>query len=100
MIMTFYPQDIARTLFNADHIMVYPYNMEGKKYEDNFTRVRVVAIEKNGIDVFLYFAMTDQGIKDFDKYLMDFKGVFYSLNSRQDNDKTEFRCTVIATLVT
>ena len=76
MIMTFYPQDIARTLFNADHIMVYPYNMEGKKYEDNFTRVRVVAIEKNGIDVFLYFAMTDQGIKDFDKYLMDFKGVF------------------------
>ena len=69
-------QDIARTLFNADHIMVYPYNMEGKKYEDNFTRVRVVAIEKNGIDVFLYFAMTDQGIKDFDKYLMDFKGVF------------------------
>lgn len=76
MIMTFYPQDIARTLFNADHIMVYPYKMEGKKYEDNFTRVRVVAIEKNGIDVFLYFAMTDQGIKDFDKYLMDFKGVF------------------------
>lgn len=76
MIMTFYPQDIARTLFNADHIMVYPYNMEGEKYEDNFTRVRVVAIEKNGIDVFLYFAMTDQGIKDFDKYLMDFKGVF------------------------
>ena len=76
MIMTFYPQDIARTLFNADHIMVYPYNMEGKKCEDNFTRVRVVAIEKNGIDVFLYFAMTDQGIKDFDKYLMDFKGVF------------------------
>ena len=76
MIMTFYPQDIARTLFNADHMMVYPYNMEGKKYGDNFTRVRVVAIEKSGIDVFFYFAMTDKGIKDFDKYLMDFKSVF------------------------
>ena len=96
--MTFYPQDIARTLFNADHIMVYPYNMEGKKYEDNFTRVRVVAIEKNGIDVFLYFAMTDQGIKDFDKYLMDFKGVFLSLNRRKDNDKKEFVYSSITAL--
>ena len=77
MMMTFYPQDTAQTLFNADYMMVYPYNMEGKMYEDNFTRMRVVAIEKNGIDVLLYFAMTDEGIKDFDKYLMDFKGVLW-----------------------
>lgn len=77
MMMTFYPQDIAKSFFNANHMMTYPYNMEGKKYEEDFTRVRVVAIEKNGINVFFYFAMTDKGIKNFDKYIADFKGVFW-----------------------
>ena len=31
---------------------------------------------KDGLDVFFYFMMTDEGIKNFDKYLMDFKGIF------------------------
>mgnify|MGYP001779089730 FL=1 len=76
MMMTFYPHDTARSLFNADYMMVYPFNMEGKKYQDKFTRTRVIVTGKDGLDVFLYFAMTDEGIKNFDKYLMDFKGVF------------------------
>lgn len=32
MMMTFYPHDTATVLFNADYMMVYPFNMEGKKY--------------------------------------------------------------------
>ncbi len=54
----------------------YPFNMEGKKYQDKFTRTRVVVTGKDGLDVFFYFMMTDEGIKNFDKYLMDFKGIF------------------------
>lgn len=76
MMMTFYPHDTATALFNADYMMVYPFNMEGRKYQDKFTRIRVVITGKNGLDVFFYFAMTDEGIKNFDKYLMDFKGIF------------------------
>lgn len=75
MMMTFYPHDTATALFNADYMMVYPFNMEGKKYQDKFTRTRVVVAGKDGLDVFFYFVMTDEGIKNFDKYLMDFKGV-------------------------
>ena len=76
MMMTFYPHDTATVLFNADYMMVYPFNMEGKKYQDKFTRTRVVVTGKDGLDVFFYFMMTDEGIKNFDKYLMDFKGIF------------------------
>ena len=50
--------------------------MEGKKYQDKFTRTRVVVTGKDCLDVFFYSMMTDEGIKNFDKYLMDFKGVF------------------------
>lgn len=75
MMMTFYPHDTATVLFNADYMMVYPFNMEGQKYQDKFTRMRVVVTGKDGLDVFFYFIMTDEGIKNFDKYLMDFKGI-------------------------
>lgn len=79
MMMTFYPTDTARVLFNADWMMTYPYNMEGEKYEDNFTRMRAVVIQKNKIDVFIYFMMTDKGVEDFDKYLMGLKEAFWFL---------------------
>ena len=68
IMMTFYPHDTARSFFNG----VY-------------SRTRVVVIERNGLDVFFYFTMTDVGIKDFDKYLMDLKGVFgFNAMTRQD----------------
>ena len=51
MMMTFYPHDTATVLFNADYMMVYPFNMEGKKYQDKFTRTRVVVTGKDGLDV-------------------------------------------------
>lgn len=83
--MTIYPQDTARSFFNADYMMTYPYNMKGKACQGVYSRTRVVVIERNGLDVFFYFTMTDVGIKDFDKYLMDLKGVFgFNVMTRQD----------------
>ena len=85
IMMTFYPQDTARSFFNADYMMTYPYNMKGKACQGVYSRTRVVVIERNGLDVFFYFTMTDVGIKDFDKYLMDLKGVFgFNAMTRQD----------------
>ena len=85
MMMTFYPQDTARSFFNADYMMTYPYNMKGKACQGVYSRTRVVVIERNGLDVFFYFTMTDVGIKDFDKYLMDLKGVLgFNAMTRQD----------------
>lgn len=66
-------------------MMTYPYNMKGKACQGVYSRTRVVVIERNGLDVFFYFTMTDVGIKDFDKYLMDLKGVFgFNAMTRQD----------------
>ena len=85
IMMTFYPQDTARSFFNADYMMTYPYNMKGKACQGVYSRTRVVVIERNGLDVFFYFTMTDVGIKDFDKYLMDLKGVLgFNAMTRQD----------------
>ena len=85
IMMTFYPQDTARSFFNADYMMTYPYNMKGKACQGVYSRTRVVVIERNGLDVFFYFTMTDVGIKDFDKYLMDLKGVLgFNAMTRKD----------------
>lgn len=85
IMMTFYPQDTARSFFNADYMMTYPYNMKGKACQGVYSRTRVVVIERNGLDFFFYFTMTDVGIKDFDKYLMDLKGVLgFNAMTRQD----------------
>ena len=77
MMLHYYPQDSAKELFNAGYMMSYPFNMQGRECHDNFTRSRVIVIGKNGLDIFLYFVMTDKGIEDFDKYLNDFKGTFW-----------------------
>ncbi|MDR2131572.1 MAG: hypothetical protein LBP56_10500 [Odoribacteraceae bacterium] len=76
MMMTFYPRDTAQALFNADEMLVYPFNMEGKAYETVFTRTRVVVAEKNGLELFLYLILTDRSIERFDEYFSGIKGMF------------------------
>ncbi len=77
MMLHYYPREEARSLFNADYMLSYPYNMAGMVCKENLTRARGVVIGKDGMDIFLYFIMSDTGIKDFDQYLTDFKGTFW-----------------------
>jgi hypothetical protein len=55
----------------------YPCNMEGKKCENKFTCGRVIVTGKNGLDVFIYFVLTDKAAENFDKYLFDFKKILW-----------------------
>jgi hypothetical protein len=73
MMLTHYPQENAKALFNADYMVGYPYNMEGKKCEERFSSGRAIVTGKGGLDVFIYFFFTEQGADHFDKYLSDFK---------------------------
>lgn len=73
MMLTHYPQDSAKVIFNADYMLCYPFNMEGKKCQDKFTCARAIVAGKGGLDIFVYFVFTDKSIKDFDKYLAEFK---------------------------
>lgn len=73
MMLTYYPQDSAKAIFNADYMLCYPFNMEGKKCRNKFTCARTIVAGKGGLDIFVYFIFTDKGIKDFDRYLAEFK---------------------------
>lgn len=73
MMLTYYPQDSAKAIFNADYMLCYPFNMEGKKCRNKFTCARTIVTGKGGLDIFVYFVFTDKGIKDFDRYLAEFK---------------------------
>ena len=77
MMLTHYPQENAKALFNANYMVGFPYNMEGKKCEERFSSGRVLVTGKGGLDVFLYFFFTDQGADHFEKYLSDFKKILW-----------------------
>ena len=77
MMVTHYPQDTAKVLFNADYMLVYPLDFEGQMCENNYTCGRCVVFSRNGLDVFLYFMMTDESIKEFDDYLSEIRHVFW-----------------------
>jgi hypothetical protein len=77
MMVTHYPRDSAKVLFNADYMLVYPLDFEGLRCENKYTCGRTVVFSRNGLDVFLYFVMTDESIKDFDNYLSEIRHVFW-----------------------
>ncbi|MBQ7664563.1 MAG: hypothetical protein IJS43_04995 [Bacteroidaceae bacterium] len=77
MLVTYYPTEIAKDIFNGVSMFVYPLNFQGKAYRGTFSCGRgVVIISKNNIPLELYFFMTDESVKDFDNYLSSLKGVF------------------------
>lgn len=73
MMLNYYPRDSASSFFNADYMLSYPYNMEGKKCEDKYPRGRAIVIGKGGQDIFVYFFLTDEGADNFEKYLSEFR---------------------------
>lgn len=77
MMLTYYPQDSAKAIFNADQMLIYPVNFEGETCEGIYNCGRCVVVEKNGLDVFFYFIMTEKSIRNFDQYLSDLRGVFW-----------------------
>lgn len=77
MLVTYYPTETAKDIFNGVSMFVYPLNFQGETYRNQYTCGRgVVVFSKHNVPLELYFLMTDESIKNFDKYLSELKGVF------------------------
>lgn len=77
IMLYYYPQDSAKAIFNTDYMICYPIDMKRKKHENEFTRTRCIVTWKNGSEIFLYFVLTDKGMRNFNKYLWDFQGTLW-----------------------
>lgn len=85
MLVTNYPAETAKNIFNGTSMFVYPQNFQAETYEGKYTCGRcVVVFSKNNIPLELHFLMTDESIADFDKYLSDLKGVFTFQDTRPE----------------
>ncbi|MDR3253298.1 MAG: hypothetical protein LBT35_07040 [Tannerella sp.] len=76
LMLTHYPKERAKELFNAEAMVMYPFDLEGNVYEDKYAVCRAVVAEKDGLSFFLYYMMTIDNFRNFDKFLDDMKGVF------------------------
>lgn len=77
MMVTYFPEDQAKEMFNASIMFMFPYNLRGEVYKNKFTRCRQVIItSKEGLGILFSFMMTDQSAKNFDKYLKDIDKAF------------------------
>jgi len=77
MMITHYPRERAKELFNAEAMIVYPFNLDGNVYEEKYDVCRAVVAECSGLSFFLYFMMTKDNFLNFDTYLNEMKGVFW-----------------------
>ena len=69
----YYPQDSARMIFNADYMFEYKEDMKEKVHGNDFTHTIAVVTGRRGLDIIAYFVLTDESVKNFDKYLSDFR---------------------------
>lgn len=77
MLVTYYPADTAKTIFNGVSMFIYPLNFKGECCQNIYRYGRgVVVLGKCNIPLYLYFFMTDESIADFDNYLSELKGMF------------------------
>lgn len=77
LLMTNYPNKLARKYFNADYMLMYPLNTRRQKCRDKFSRGRCVVIGKDYRFVFMYFLMTDDSVVNFDQYLSQFSKMIW-----------------------
>lgn len=75
--LTIYPKEQTREMFNANVMVMYPLNLRGNIYKDKYTRSRALVIAKDRLDIYFYFMMTDKSVKNFDIYLMDLDKAFW-----------------------
>lgn len=78
--LTHYPNDNAKKMFNANVLVSFPLNLRGNIYKDKYTRGRVVVAGKDRCEFYLYFMMTDRSALDFENFLNDFNKVFWFSN--------------------
>ncbi len=77
MLVTYYPADTAKSIFNGVSMFVYPLNFKGEYCQNIYRYGRgVVVLGKYNVPLYLYFFMTEESISDFDKYLSELKGMF------------------------
>ncbi|MDR1224187.1 MAG: hypothetical protein LBL07_15105 [Tannerella sp.] len=77
-VIHYYPEERAQKLFHAAWMASYPVDMEGNVYKEKYTTCKaVVMANKKGVDMFLYFLMTDESATRFDKYLNALEKVFW-----------------------
>ena len=75
--LTHYPKEQAQKMFNANVMVMYPLNLRGNVYNDKYTRSRAVVVNKDGLEFYLYFMMTDYSVNNFDNYLNDLSKAFW-----------------------
>ncbi len=78
--LTHYPHDKAKKMFNANALVSFPLNLRGNTYKNKYTRGITVIAGKNRRQFYLYFMMTDKSVLNFEKYLNDFEKVFWFNN--------------------
>lgn len=81
MLVTYYPTDTAKSIFNGVSLFVYPLDFKGEYCQNKYRYGRgVVVLGKYNVPLYLYFFMTNESIDDFDKYLTKLKGMFTFLD--------------------
>lgn len=78
--LTHYPKEQAQKMFNADWMVGYPKSLMGTTYKEKFTHCQSVVTGKNGLDIMLYFMLTDKASENFNSYLNDLNQVFWFNN--------------------
>lgn len=78
--LTHYPKEQVQKMFNANVMVMYPLNLRGNVYNDKYTRSRAVVVNKDGLEFYLYFMMTDYSVNNFDNYLNDLSKAFWFNN--------------------
>lgn len=74
--LTHYPAEKARQMFNAGAMVGYPLDFKRNVFQERFTRGRAIVVGKDHREFYLYFMMTDTSVLLFDKYLNDFDKAF------------------------
>ena len=77
LMLTHCPREKAKSLFNADVMVMYPINLRGNVYEEKYTVCRAIAVDKGGLNFCLYFMMTKDNAHNFEKYLNSLEKVFW-----------------------
>ena len=76
---TYMPQEYARKVFNADTVLTYSINLEGKKLNKKYNHHKAILMYSKPYKTYLllHCFLTDEGLKNFDsKYLKDIEKMF------------------------
>lgn len=76
-ILTYWSAKKAKKVFNAQHVICYPYNEEKAIYQDRYLLRQSLCIVKWETSVTVAFLLTDKGYKNINKYMKDIEKAFW-----------------------